>query len=88
MLCVANHHYEISDIMIRSEKFPCQKKRKMLVERHTSVNKLPRNKWSVDQIIAIHSLTLSGPGGGAQRPGWPNSQLPIRNLLSYDAQTW
>ena len=28
------------------------------------------------------------PGGGAQRPGWPNSQLPIRNLLSYDAQTW
>ena len=33
-------------------------------------------------------LTLSGPGGGAQRPGWSNSQLPIRNLLSYDAQTW
>ena len=32
-------------------------------------------------------LTLSGLGG-AQRPGWPNSQLPIRNLLSYDAQTW
>ena len=32
-------------------------------------------------------LTLSGPGG-AQRPGWPNSQLPIRNLLSNDAQTW
>ena len=29
------------------------------------------------------------PGGaGAQRPGWPNSQLPIRNLLPYDAQTW
>ena len=27
-------------------------------------------------------------GGGAQRPGWPNSQLPIRNLLSCDAQTW
>ena len=26
--------------------------------------------------------------GGAQRPGWPNSQLPIRNLLSNDAQTW
>ena len=26
--------------------------------------------------------------GGAQRPGWPNSQLSIRNLLSYDAQTW
>ena len=25
---------------------------------------------------------------GAQRPGWPNSQLLIRNLLSYDAQTW
>ena len=34
-------------------------------------------------------LTLSGPGGGGvQRPGWPNSQLPIRNLLSNDAQTW
>ena len=32
-------------------------------------------------------LTLSGLGG-AQRPGWPNSQLPLRNLLSYDAQTW
>ena len=28
------------------------------------------------------------PWGGAQRPGWPNSQLPVRNLLSYDAQTW
>ena len=26
--------------------------------------------------------------GEAQRPGWPNSQLSIRNLLSYDAQTW
>ena len=36
----------------------------------------------------LQILTLSGPGGGAQRPGWPNSQLPIRNLLSYDAQTW
>ena len=30
-------------------------------------------------------LTLSGP---AQRPGWPNSQLTIRNLLLYDAETW
>ena len=28
------------------------------------------------------------PGGGAQRPGWPNSQLTIRNLLLYDAETW
>ena len=27
-------------------------------------------------------------GGGAQRPEWPNSKLPIRNLLSNDAQTW
>ena len=37
------------------------------------------------------ALTLSGPGrggGGAQRTRWPNSQLPIRNLLLYDAQTW
>ena len=25
--------------------------------------------------------------GGTQRPGWPNSQLPIWNLLLYDAQT-
>ena len=39
-------------------------------------------------------LTLSGlagggkGGGGAQRPGWPSSQLPIRNLLLYDSQTW
>ena len=33
-------------------------------------------------------LTLSGPGWGVQRPGWPDSQLPIRNLLFYDAQTW
>ena len=24
---------------------------------------------------------------GAQRPGWPNSQLPFENLLFYDAQT-
>ena len=23
-----------------------------------------------------------GGGGGAQRPGWPNSQLPIRNFLT------
>ena len=38
--------------------------------------------------LHVRPLTLSGPGGGAQRPGWPNSQLPIRNLLSYDAQTW
>ena len=30
-------------------------------------------------------LILSGL---AQRPGWPNSQLPIRNLLLYDTQTW
>ena len=34
-------------------------------------------------------LILSGPGGGgAQRPRWPNSQLTIRNLLLYDAETW
>ena len=26
--------------------------------------------------------------GGAQRPGGPNSQLTIRNLLLYDAETW
>ena len=26
--------------------------------------------------------------GGAQRPGWPNSQLTIRILLLYDAETW
>ena len=38
-------------------------------------------------FLKITLLTLSGPGG-AQRPGWPNSQLPIRHLLSYDAQTW
>ena len=38
-------------------------------------------------VFLYIDLTLSGPGG-AQRPGWPNSQLPIRNLLSYDAQTW
>ena len=25
---------------------------------------------------------------GAERPGWANSQLPLRNILSYDAQTW
>ena len=28
-----------------------------------------------------------GGGGWAQRPGWPNLQLPFRNLLFYDAQT-
>ena len=38
-------------------------------------------------LMAKSPLTLSGPEG-AQWPGWPNSQLPIRNLLSYDAQTW
>ena len=48
-------------------------------------------KWIEANHLAYQAnpigLTLSGPGG-AQRPGWPNSQLPIRNLLSYDAQTW
>ena len=34
------------------------------------------------------NLIRPGGGGGAQRPRWSNSQLPIRNLLSYDAQTW
>ena len=34
-------------------------------------------------------LTLPVPGGGGgQSPGWPNSHLPIRNLLFYDAQTF
>ena len=42
----------------------------------------------VPTIELMDDLTLSGLGGGAQRPGWSNSQLPIRNLLSYDAQTW
>ena len=33
-------------------------------------------------------LTLSGrEEGGNQRPGWPNSQLTIKNLLLYDAET-
>ena len=40
--------------------------------------------WSVDLVSGL--LTLSGPGG-AQRPGWPNSQMTIRNLLLYDAET-
>ena len=26
-------------------------------------------------------------GRGAQTPGWPNSELPFRNLLPYDAHT-
>ena len=43
------------------------------------------NKMDCNDVNTL--LTLSGPGGD-QRPGWPNSQLPIRNLLSYDAQTW
>ena len=34
-------------------------------------------------------LTLQARGGGgAQSLEWPNPQLPIRNLLLYDAQTW
>ena len=28
-----------------------------------------------------------GGGGGAHRPWWPNSELPVKNLLPYDAQT-
>ena len=42
--------------------------------------------WTVGSIVRClkwdggGGLTLSCPG--AQRPGWPNSQLPIRNLLS------
>ena len=55
----------------------------------------PNDIWNVDETGVstvqkpnkVVALTLSGPGG-AQRPGWPNSQLPIRNFLSYDAQTW
>ena len=40
-------------------------------------------------VGTVGTSTLSARGGGgAQRPGWPNSQLPIRNLLLYDAQTW
>ena len=52
----------------------------------------------VDQYLAVYtvkrlpcqhiSVTLSGPGGWAQRSGWSNSQLPIRNLLLRDAQTF
>ena len=37
--------------------------------------------WSLNPI-------RPGGGGGAQRPGWPNSELTIRNLLLYDAETW
>ena len=52
-------------------------------------NRVERKKENeLEFIRKLALLTLSGLGGGAQRPGWPNSQLPIRNLLSYDAQTW
>ena len=43
-------------------------------------------KQTADSETAV-TLNPIRPGG-AQRPGWPNSQLPIRNLLSNDAQTW
>ena len=44
-------------------------------------------RWGAGLTKRGSCLTLSGPGG-AQRPGWPKSQLPIRNILTYDAQTW
>ena len=53
----------------------------------------PLSAWDIwitrSQEFCRHSktyLNLIRPRGGAQRPGWPNSQLPIR--LSNDAQTW
>ena len=37
-------------------------------------------------FVIFESINPIRPGGGgAQRPGWPNSQLPIRNLLFYHA---
>ena len=54
------------------------------------LSKIVMYEFHYDYMVpkyGLEKLTLSGPGG-AQRPGWPNSQLPIRNLLSYDAQTW
>ena len=59
-----------------------------------SINNHVPSGWCVRSEFAYgkvkNPLTLSGPGGGggAQRLGWPNSQLPIRNLLSHDVQTW
>ena len=38
------------------------------------------------KLSIAHYFNPIGPRG-AQWPGWPNSQLPIRNLLLYDAQT-
>ena len=42
-------------------------------------------KITINPIRPGSEARLRGP---AQRPGWPNSQLTIRNLLLYDAETW
>ena len=44
------------------------------------------NPETHNRAMIVRYLTLSGLG--AQRPRWPNSQLTIRNLLLYDAETW
>ena len=62
-ICVANHHYEIPDIMIRSERVPCQKKDltscKMLIEGIPELTRCREKNEMLTQIIAIHSLFKS-----------------------------
>ena len=40
------------------------------------------------RIVEGHLTRTYQARGGGQRPGWPNSHLPIRNHLFYDSQTW
>ena len=65
MLCVANHHYEIPDIMIRSERVPCQETKKdltsckMLIEGIPELTSCREINEVLIQIVAIHSLFKS-----------------------------
>ena len=72
---ISNMHLEVSEVLITY----VTNRGKARLMLHIGAG--PSNNCQI-------TLNPIRPGGGAQRPGWPNSQLPIRNLLSYDAQTW
>ena len=63
----------------------------LLIPRSYQVTTFPPFLLTIEEVSSDvdFCLTLSGSGGGggAQRRGLPNSKLPIRNLVLYDAQT-
>ena len=53
----------------------------------TSSSVLDQREVSVCRLLRPNCDLSPIRPRGPQRPGWPNSQLPFRNLLPYDAQT-